>query len=315
VGRAVYQTNQQSLNAVADKEWRYYAGKFLIPPGAGQEPQLILPLFLVDVNLEVPGPWIFENDAQVGQQALNISSKDLPPPRLPRLSVAEAGKMMARLTGLVGPDREAVHAESHSELKAVRRKAIELLDRLQLVFSTTRERKPSGGDNSAPVVRMVDASSGRTIGQIISPPLPGSDVVLALTHLDAVGLADGPTDWSCTNHIHLVPETSGGNDGVEDESNRAVFRYLPYRPLWFPQQLDPSSGKVPEKEDDSDEYHDDDDSDYYDDDEDYDQDYDEDYTKTTMKTTTLMTVPTVRMMMNRMCKLATRNRVPVISPT
>jgi hypothetical protein len=113
--------------------------------------------------------------------------------------------------------------------------------------------------------KLVDPRSGSTMGTIVSPPLPGTNVVTAMMRLEPLGLlqsspmssAGSPTHWSNTNKIVLVNEAGGG--GTTATTSREL-RYLPYLPLWWPLRMDSHTGKASEdQEEDSD--HDDDDDD------------------------------------------------------
>ena len=86
-------------------------------------------------------------------------------PRLPRLSPSAAGALVGILSsGGAGADGPDPQLQAQSEA---------LLEGLQ---SLQRGEK------------IVDTSDGKTIGQVISPPEPGTNVILAQMQLDRVGL-------------------------------------------------------------------------------------------------------------------------------
>ena len=93
-------------------------------------------------------------------------------------------------------------------------------------------------EHCTPGAKILDAKTGDTIGQIVAPPLPGTNVALALMRLESVGLLKGGT-WSRMSKVHLAttdPETG-------DSRKSKKFRYLPYLPLWWP-ELDRETGKA-----------------------------------------------------------------------
>jgi hypothetical protein len=94
---------------------------------------------------------------------------------------------------------------------------------------------------AVPDAKIVDLVDGKTIGRIVSPALPGTNVVVAMMRLDSVGLTGTcvETFWSKTNRVKI------GDSEKE-------FRYLPYLPLWWP-DLDPETGKARDEEQDDEE--------------------------------------------------------------
>ena len=89
-------------------------------------------------------------------------------------------------------------------------------------------------DTAVVGAKIVDKKDGKTVGQIISPPAPGTTVVLAQMRLDRVGITAGDERWDKKNQV------------IIGEGEKEV-RYLPYLPLWWP-DIDPNTGKKKEKE-------------------------------------------------------------------
>jgi hypothetical protein len=143
-----------------------------------------------------------------------------------------AGSRVAVLTGSVEASGNAAYEEARAELK---RPTI-FLSVCSLYFRNGSCVAGCAHTRSGYCRRPKDWSSYHR--QFQAP-----HVVLARMRLDAVGLMDGPTHWSHSNWIHLVLESSD-DDVYAGDGNGTVFRYLPYQPLWFPQHLDPSSGKA-----------------------------------------------------------------------
>ncbi|KAL3898832.1 MAG: hypothetical protein SGARI_006585 [Bacillariaceae sp.] len=139
------------------------------------------------------------------------------PPRLPRLSAAAAGSMVAMMSG-----KDDIDASRENDLEEMRAQSEALFEQLQSL---------EPGD------KIYDMKDGKTIGQIVAKPAEGTNVLLAQMRLDRVGLLGGKktTAWSHTNKI-----TIGDSDDAEGSG---PLRYLPYLPLWWP-PMDPDTGKA-----------------------------------------------------------------------
>jgi hypothetical protein len=189
-----------------------------------------MPIMLMDLNMELPRPWLMASRVQQGKapdaflednhdnddnrRSMAVSSL----PRLPRLSPSAVGSILGMMSGAGGdvattPDEtREEQTEAQSVLAAQSLALMEGLQELQT------------GD------KMVDSSDGKTIGQIIAPPEPGTNVVLAQVRLDRVGLL-GDGVWTHTNKVKV--------------GDLGEFRYLPYLPLWWP-EIDRETGKAKE---------------------------------------------------------------------
>lgn len=226
-GKTALETNQEQLQAVSFSKGCYLGQELTARvQHTGVLRKRILPCLLLDSQTQVPQPWSLASSLQEGRQKKKFTASELAelPSRLPKLSVAAAGNMIAVTTASVEPASTAdVSNEAMEELAAVQKKVSEWLE-------TDVAKNCTAGQN------MVDTKTGETVGQIIAPPVPGTNVLLALMRLEAVGLLS-PGVWSKTNKVKV---------------GEAEFRYLPYLPLWMP-DLDPSTGKAKEGTDYSDE--------------------------------------------------------------
>ena len=124
------------------------------------------------------------------------------------------------------PTGPAADDAARLEYEAAQTKAASWLEELQ------------NPNHCAVGAKILDATTGNSVGQIVAPPLPGTNIALAVMRLESAGLLKGGT-WSRTNKVHLAmtdPET-----GEVKKSKK--FRYLPYLPLWWP-ELDRETGKA-----------------------------------------------------------------------
>lgn len=226
-GKTALETNQEMIQAVSFSKGCYLGQELTARvQHTGVIRKRILPCLLLDPQTQVPQPWSLASSLQEGRQNKKFTAQELAqlPSRLPKLSVAAAGNMVAVTTASVQPNPQAeVSAEARQELEAVQAKVSKWLEE-EIAKNCT------AGQN------MVDTTTGETIGQIVAQPVSGTNVVLALMRLEPVGLL-APGVWSRTNKVKI---------------GQAEFRYLPYLPLWFP-ELDVATGKAKEGDDYSDE--------------------------------------------------------------
>jgi transferase CAF17, mitochondrial len=222
-GRIALETNQELLNAVAFDKGCYLGQELTARVfHTGVVRKRILPLLIQDAYTQVPHPWVVASSLQSDRHKRTFTRDELSalPSRLPRLSVATAGNLVAVTTGSVAPNPNAVvSADAAAELAAAQAKTAAWMEALH------------GACHAG--VKLVDTVTGETVGQVVAPPLPGTNVILALMRLETVGLLAGGV-WSKTNKI-----TMGEHE----------FRYLPYLPLWWP-ELSLSTGKAKTESDD-----------------------------------------------------------------
>jgi len=236
-GAVALEANQEFMNAVSFHKGCYLGQELTARvQHTGVLRKRILPMLLLNTQTEVPHAWSVASSIQEGRANKTFTETELRripmKSRLPRLSVATAGNLVAMTTGSILRDANPVDDGARRELDVAQRRADELLEII--------ERTCQGG------AKIVNVHDGRTVGKIVSPPMPGTNLILALTRLESVGLLKGGM-WSKTNKVT-----------VGDTDSSAQLRYLPYLPLWWP-RLDPETGKGKEDDDDDD---DDNDSDF-----------------------------------------------------
>lgn len=114
-------------------------------------------------------------------------------------------------------DKNHEDEATRDEILRARLRADELLERIE---SSCKE--------GAKIIDMKQ-NIGKSIGQIVSKPVKGTNVVLALMRLESTGLITGKF-WSKTNKVKIG-------------DSEHLFRYLPYLPLWWP-EFDARTGKA-----------------------------------------------------------------------
>lgn len=217
VDRIALECNQEHLGAVSFDKGCYLGQELTARVHhTGVLRKRIMPLLLLNVNTEVPQAWSLASSLQEGRASQRFTKEELQslPMRLPQLSVWTAGNFVAISTGSVTPPNEAVDEEAQKELGKIQVRADELLGDIESICTMG--------------AKILDENQ-KTIGQILAPPIKGTNVVLALMRLDAVGLA-AKSVWKKTNKITI-------------QESEQQMRYLPYIPLWWP-HLDPATGKA-----------------------------------------------------------------------
>lgn len=226
-GRIALESNQEFLNGVSFHKGCYLGQELTARVQyTGAIRKRILPLMLMDTNTEVPNSWAMAASLQQGRNLQRFTRQELKelPTRLPRISVAGAGHLVALLTGSLEPDTKPVDEHAAEELQSFRKKAAEMVEQV--------------AEAAVSSAKLIDQSDGRTIGQVVSEPVSGTNVINALMRLESVGLAQSGV-WSKMNKIKIG-------------DSKAEFRYLPYLPLWWP-DIDPESGKAKDPDADQEE--------------------------------------------------------------
>lgn len=229
-GKIAGETNQEFLNAVSFSKGCYLGQELTARVQyTGAIRKRVMPVLLMDLNMELPRPWLLASQIQQGRtptDLLNeVSVTRSVIPRLPRLSPSAAASIVGMMSGPAGNS-----SEDDEETKGDDDKKAALQLAAQSVALMEGLQQLQAGD------KMVDSQDGKTIGQIIAPPEPGTNVVLAQMRLDKVGLL-GDGVWTHTNKVKV--------------GDLGELRYLPYLPLWWP-EIDPKSGKAKEPNDDED---------------------------------------------------------------
>jgi len=201
----------------------------------------VMPIMLIDLNMSLPRPWLMASRVQLGKtpdisltngdtehnDIVTTNSSHLS--RLPRLSPSGIGSIIGMMSG--GAVDKSKVDEPTKQGNETDSQSVELVDQSFALMEGLQTLKI--GD------KITDSSDGKTIGQIIAPPEPGTNVVLAQVRLDRVGLL-GDGVWSHTNKVKV--------------GELGELRYLPYLPLWWP-EIDRESGKAKQSDvdDESDE--------------------------------------------------------------
>lgn len=219
-GKTALEANQEWLGAVSFHKGCYLGQELTARTHhTGVIRKRIMPVILVDKLQEIPRPWILAHQIQEGRQALLEELKGQPP--LPSLSSPSVGAMLTMMTmGSFGHEEEEKKEE---DVEALIKNAEDFVKEIEVAVT--------------PGVKIIDTADGKTIGQVVSTPAPGTSLILAQMRLDRVGFGEGGAPWSRTNKI-LIGD-------VEKE-----FRYLPYTPLWWP-AVDCATGKAKETDEES----------------------------------------------------------------
>lgn len=214
-GKTAIETNQEFLNAVSFSKGCYLGQELTARVHhTGVVRKRVVPMLLLDTNQQVPQAWVVASNLQEGRLKDRFSYEQLErlPSRLPRLSVLTAGNLIAVSTGTV-EHGEIEDQGAAEEMEHVKAKGAALINMAAQACTFDSKIK----------------QDGKTIGAVLAPPVPGTNVVLAMMRMEEMGLLTGKS-WSHTNKIQV------GSDGLE-------FRYLPYLPLWWP-DIDDTTGKA-----------------------------------------------------------------------
>jgi folate-binding protein YgfZ len=227
-GKIALETNQEFLNAVSFHKGCYLGQELTARVHfTGAVRKRVFPILLVDPMTQVPQAWNLAANLQQGRELKRFLPREerALPSRLPRLSVLTAGNLTAVTTGAVDPEGQAVDDEAQLEWDNMQKRMAAFVQSVE--------------DDCQAGAKIVEKDSGKTIGRVLSPPVKGTNVVLALMRMDSVGMMSGGI-WSNINKIK-----------IGDGSSANEFRYLPYLPLWWP-DIDPETGKAKEETDEDD---------------------------------------------------------------
>jgi folate-binding protein YgfZ len=220
-GKIALETNQEFLNAVSFHKGCYLGQELTARVHfTGAIRKRVLPILLVDPFTQVPQAWNLASNLQQGRELKRFLPREEKalPSRLPRLSVLTAGNLVAVTTGSIEPEGPAVDDDAQKEWDQMQKQMAAFVQSVE--------------DDCQAGAKIVEKDSGKTIGRVLSPPVKGTNVVLALMRMDSVGMMSGGT-WSNINKIKI------------GDSSTNEFRYLPYLPLWWP-DIDPETGKAKE---------------------------------------------------------------------
>ena len=242
VGKTALECNQEWINSVSFKKGCYLGQELTARSQfTGVVRKRIMPLILIDTQTEVPRPWLTAHKVQeLGLEnlqqdnllglgiELELEGGESLPPLLPQVSAAGVGGIISMLQG--GNMTQQSSKDNENDVidnGNTSENGNEEMQRLQTASQALLENLE---EVAIPGAKIVDKKDGKTIGTIISSPASGTPVVLAQMRLDQVGLLGGKTKWNRLNQITI------GDDARE-------FRYLPFMPLWWPDKIDPKTGK------------------------------------------------------------------------
>ena len=229
--RTALECNQEFLNAVSFSKGCYLGQELTARSQfTGVVRKRIVPVMIVDTEMEVPKPWVMASMIQelgtgegmdkifglTGEdgEKKKLALKGYIPPPLPKISAAGAGSIVSMMMGSVAsPDQNP--QDGSEELERLRVQG----EKLQKDIAELAQ----------PGASIIDKKDSRTIGKIISIPAPGTTILLAQMRLDRLGLLGSEHKWSRTNKILI---------GDSDKE----YRFLPFLPLWWP-DIDPATGK------------------------------------------------------------------------
>jgi folate-binding protein YgfZ len=251
--RTALECNQEFLNAVSFSKGCYLGQELTARSQfTGVVRKRILPVMIVDTEMEVPRPWIMASMIQeLGEkdgvekifgltkeesnreddnddQWKKLLTGYIPPP-LPKMSAAGAGSLISMMMGSFASSIPAESNPQDGDESAEDADAKEREVELQKLREAGDKLQNEISELAIPGASIVDKKDGKTIGKIVSGPAPGTTVILAQMRLDRLGLLGGSEKWSRTNKI-LIGEGS------------KEYRYLPYLPLWWP-EIDKETGK------------------------------------------------------------------------
>lgn len=263
--RTALETNQEFLNAISFTKGCYLGQELTARSQfTGVVRKRIVPVMIVDTEVEVPRPWVMASMIQelgeedgvekifggmklVGEDEEKSSDagdddekkkkkapelKGYIPPPLPKLSAAGAGSITSMIMGSVNmqqtpssTDEEGNPQEGDNITKEEEIQRAQDLKKLQ----QSGQQLQSEISQLAIGASIIDKKDGKTIGKIVAPPAPGTTVLLAQMRLDRLGLLGNAQKWNKMNKIMI-------GDGTRE------YRYLPYLPLWWP-EIDGKTGK------------------------------------------------------------------------
>lgn len=243
--KTALECNQEFLNAISFNKGCYLGQELTARSQfTGVIRKRIVPVMIVETDMEVPRPWIMASMIQelgekdgmekifglTKEESETAKETDLElagyiPPPLPRMSASGAGTLISMMMGSVASSEQSNPQEGEEENPEAKEQELEL----QKLREEGEKLQKEISELATPGASIVDKKDGKTIGKVISSPAPGTTVLLAQMRLDRLGLLGKTEKWSRTNKILI-------GDGSKE------YRYLPYLPLWWP-EIDTETGK------------------------------------------------------------------------
>ena len=244
-GKTALETNQDFLNSVSFQKGCYLGQELTARSQfVGKIRKRVMPLMILDTNTEIPRPWVIAHKIQdAGLQKLDgnhefkgiVEIEGDIPPALPKISAPAAGGIMAMLSGNISLPTLVLSKDGDGDGSETETQELELSEeekqRAEQMQQSSEALMKDLEEIAVPGAKIVDVKDGKTIGQIISAPAPGTPVLLAQMRLDEVGLLESEDrKFSMTNKVLI-------GDGKEQ------YRFLPYMPIWWP-EVDRETGKA-----------------------------------------------------------------------
>jgi len=214
--------NLELLNAISFSKGCYLGQELTARTNyTGVVRKRIMPFILLDAQVQLPQPWVIASmiQRQIANGTAPTDQVNLRP--LPQLSIPQAGAIVSDVSSANPPT---------------------LLDFISDATSSTigSSHNPAPLKDKKPL-KIMDKSTGKAIAEVISPPVPGTSLVLCTTRLDQVGVMNSKENisgeeeddyigWKRTNKIYF------------DVDESKEFRFLPYIPSWWP-LIDRDTGK------------------------------------------------------------------------
>ena len=257
--KTALECNQEFLNAISFTKG-CYLGQELTARSQfnGVVRKRIIPIMIVDTEMEVPKPWVMASMMQelgeegakakfFGKDKEGMELKGHVPPPLPKISAPGAGSISSMIMGSInlsgleeGSNPQEGNVDKSTDAEEGTVNFEEAQKELQQLQQKGAKLQSEISSIAVPGASIIDKKDGKTIGKIVSTSAPGTTVLLAQMRLDRLGLLGDAHKWSRTNKILI------GDDST------AEYRYLPYLPLWWP-EVDKSTGKEKIVEEDEEE--------------------------------------------------------------
>ena len=232
LGKTALETNQDWLNAVSFKKGCYLGQELTARSQfTGTIRKRIMPLFLIDRTTQIPWHWVIakknvqrdHSDDETSEGIdQNISNSMINSCGLPYLSAPEAGSIMASLLGDSHKPNAEIESQQHAAIINAQRDQDQ---KFQLLTEQLVEKVRLGH-------KLVNAENGKVIGEVVAPPVTGTSVILAQIRLEHILPKNA---WKEMNQVR-----------IQDADNGVLcdhLRYMPYLPLWWPRDIDDSTGK------------------------------------------------------------------------
>ena len=233
--------NQEFLNAISFRKG-CYLGQELTARSQflGVIRKRIVPVMIVDTEIEVPKPWIMASMIQdlneedglekiFGEEGKQMELRGYIPPPLPKISAPGAGSIVSMMMGSIALSEDDGGSDENSQDMANVEATKQQKEQLEKLQHSGAQLQSEMAELATLGTSIVDKKDGKTIGKIVSGPAPGTSLILAQMRLDRLGLLGQEKKWSMTNKVLI---------GHSDKE----YRFLPYLPLWWP-EIDSETGK------------------------------------------------------------------------